>query len=52
VRTSFAAEGRYVMPCDAFCGLGRQAMWSYVNVVPKQRFAALAPTERTRCASR
>jgi cytochrome c oxidase subunit II len=52
VRTNFATEGKYVMPCHELCGLGHQAMWSYVNVVPKQRFAALAPIERTRCARR
>ena len=52
VRTNFAAEGRYVMPCHQFCGLGHEAMWSHVNVVPKQRFAALAPIARTRCAPR
>jgi cytochrome c oxidase subunit II len=50
VRTSFATEGKYVMPCHEFCGLGHQAMWSYVKVVPKQRFANLTPVERTRCA--
>ena len=52
VRTSFATEGKYVMPCHEFCGLGHQAMWSYVKVVPKQRFANLTPIERTRCAPR
>jgi cytochrome c oxidase subunit 2 len=52
VRTRFATEGKYVMPCHEFCGLGQQAMWSYVNVVPKRRFAALAPIERTRCVGR
>jgi cytochrome c oxidase subunit 2 len=50
VRTSFATEGKYVMPCHEFCGLGHQAMWSYVKVVPKERFAILTPIERTRCA--
>jgi cytochrome c oxidase subunit 2 len=52
VHTIFATEGKYVMPCLEFCGLGHQAMWSYVKVVPKQLFAALAPIEWTRCAPR
>jgi cytochrome c oxidase subunit II len=50
VRTSFAAPGEYVMPCHEFCGLGHQAMWAHVSVVPKDLFANLAPVERTRCA--
>jgi cytochrome c oxidase subunit 2 len=50
VSANFATEGKYVMPCHEFCGLGHQAMWSSVNVVPKQRFATLTPIERTRCA--
>ena len=50
VRTSFAVPGEYVMPCHEFCGLGHQAMWAHVSVVPKDLFADLTPVERTRCA--
>jgi cytochrome c oxidase subunit II len=50
VRTSFAAERDYAMPCHEFCGLGHHAMWAHVSVVPKLRFANLTPVERTSCA--
>jgi len=50
VRTSFAAAGEYAMPCDEFCGLGHQAMWAHVTVVPKEQFANMTPFERARCA--
>jgi cytochrome c oxidase subunit II len=49
VRTSFAAAGEYAMPCHEFCGLGHQAMWAHVSVVPKEQFANPAPDERTSC---
>lgn len=50
VRTSFAAPGEYAMPCHEFCGLGHQAMWAHVRVVPKEQFANLTAIERTSCA--
>jgi len=50
VRTSFAKSGDYEMPCHEFCGLGHHAMWTGVSVVPKDRFAAQSPLERTSCA--
>ncbi len=50
VRTSFAATGEYAMPCHEFCGLGHHAMWAHVSVLPRERFANLAPLERTNCA--
>jgi len=49
VRTRFAAPGEYAMPCHEFCGLGHQAMWAHVRVVPKEQFANLTPLERTSC---
>ena len=49
VRTSFAAPGEYAMPCHEFCGLGHQAMWAHVSVVPKEQFANRTPLERTSC---
>ena len=50
VRTSFAAPAEHAMPCHEFCGLGHQAMWAHVSVVPRERFAGLTPVERTNCA--
>jgi cytochrome c oxidase subunit 2 len=51
VRTSFSKPGDYAMPCHEFCGLGHQAMWSQVRVLPKEQFAHLSPFERTSCVS-
>lgn len=50
VRTKFAEPHGYAMPCHEYCGLGHQAMWGHVSVVPKERFAGMTPLERTRCA--
>jgi cytochrome c oxidase subunit II len=58
VRTSFAHEGDYTMPCNEFCGLGHHAMWAHVHVVPKEQLAnaysrrLLTPVERISCAPR
>ena len=49
VRTSFAGPGEYAMPCHEFCGLGHQAMWAHVSVLPKEQFANRTPGERTSC---
>jgi cytochrome c oxidase subunit II len=57
VRTRFAKEGEYAMPCHEFCGLGHHAMWAHVRVVSSERFASafsrrlVAPRERFSCAS-
>jgi cytochrome c oxidase subunit II len=51
VRTRFAKEGEYAMPCHEFCGLGHHAMWAHVRVVPQARFANPTSVERTRCAT-
>ena len=51
VRTRFAHEGEYVMPCHEFCGLGHHAMWAHVRVVPQERFASATLTERRTCAT-
>ncbi len=52
VRTRFPALGEYAMPCHEFCGLGHQAMWAHVSVVPRERFRNLSSLERTRCESK
>ena len=49
VRTRFASEGEYAMPCHEFCGLGHHAMWAHVRVVPKERFANLTAVQRMNC---
>jgi cytochrome c oxidase subunit II len=51
VRTSFGAPGEYAMPCHEFCGLGHQAMWAHVSVVPKEQFERRTPEERVSCAA-
>ena len=51
VRTRFARQGEYAMPCHEFCGLGHHAMWAHVHVVPKERFASPTSVERMRCAT-
>jgi cytochrome c oxidase subunit 2 len=51
VRTRFAKEGEYAMPCHEFCGLGHHAMWAHVRVVPKERFADATSVERISCAT-
>jgi len=58
VRTSFAHQGDYTMPCNEFCCLGHHAMWAHVRVLPKEQFAnaytrrLLPPVERISCAAR
>ncbi|MBV8361497.1 MAG: cytochrome C oxidase subunit II [Deltaproteobacteria bacterium] len=50
VRTRFSKPGNYVMPCHEYCGLGHQAMWAQVKVVPWDQFAHQGLLERTSCA--
>jgi len=49
VHTRFTRPGVYRMPCNEFCGPGHHGMWARVNVVPKEQFPSLGPTERSRC---
>ncbi len=51
VRTQFAQQGEYAMPCNEFCGLGHHAMWASVKVVSKERFTNSNRLTRTRCES-
>jgi cytochrome c oxidase subunit 2 len=51
VRTRFAKEGEYAMPCHEFCGLGHHAMWAHVRVVPRQSFANSTSVARVTCAT-
>jgi cytochrome c oxidase subunit II len=49
VRTRFPTTGKHEMPCHEYCGLGHQAMWAHVFVVPKEQFANFTPTTRLSC---
>ena len=51
VRTRFAKEGEYAMPCHEFCGLGHHAMWAQVRVDSQERFANPTSVERISCAT-
>jgi cytochrome c oxidase subunit 2 len=51
VRTRFAKEGEYAMPCHEVCGLGHHAMWAHVRVVPHERFANSTSIARVTCAT-
>ena len=50
VRTRFSSVKEYQMPCHEFCGLGHQAMWAHVVVVPQEQFGNVEPVVgRTAC---
>jgi cytochrome c oxidase subunit II len=51
VRTRFANQAEYAMPCNEFCGLGHHGMWARVRVVPREQFAGRTPFERKTCAT-
>jgi cytochrome c oxidase subunit 2 len=50
VRTKFAQAGYHAMPCQEFCSPGHRDMGVREIVVPKERFKAQRPLERTSCA--
>ncbi len=45
--TTFPVVGEHLMPCHEYCGIGHEAMWARVQVIPQQEFLA-----RTRKQSR
>lgn len=51
VRTRFAKQGEYAMPCNEFCGLGHHGMWARVRVVPQERFGSPTLLQRRTCAA-
>jgi cytochrome c oxidase subunit II len=51
VRTRFAKQAEYAMPCNEFCGLGHHGMWARVRVVPQEQFAGRTLLERRTCAT-
>jgi cytochrome c oxidase subunit 2 len=43
--TSFRKTGEHLMPCHEFCGIGHEAMWAKVQVLPPNDFLARARSE-------
>lgn len=52
--TSFAKTGEVVMPCHEYCGIGHEAMWAHVQVLPTDEFLDKARNNggRVSCVSR
>ena len=44
--TSFRKTGEYLMPCHEFCGMGHEAMWAKVQVLPPNEFLARVSAAR------
>lgn len=48
--TSFPKTGEQLMPCHEYCGIGHEAMWARVQVIPPDEFFARAnAAERLSC---
>ena len=51
--TTFKRPGEHLMPCHEFCGVGHEAMWARVQVLPPAEFLSRARNgERISCVSR
>ncbi|MET0652100.1 MAG: cytochrome C oxidase subunit II [Hyphomicrobiaceae bacterium] len=51
--TTFQKPGEHLMPCHEYCGTGHEAMWARVQVIPREKFMALAKrAERLSCVPR
>jgi len=51
--TSFPKEGEQLMPCHEYCGIGHEAMWARVQVIPQEEFLAkVKASERLNCVQR
>jgi cytochrome c oxidase subunit 2 len=51
--TSFSKVGEQLMPCHEYCGIGHEAMWARVQVIPKEEFLAKEKeSERLNCVPR
>ena len=51
--TTFPHAGEQLMPCHEYCGIGHEAMWARVQVLPPQDFLARARVgERLSCVAR
>lgn len=48
--TTFPTPGEQLMPCHEYCGIGHEAMWARVRVLPAQEFYNQArAAERIHC---
>jgi cytochrome c oxidase subunit II len=51
--TTFSKVGEQLMPCHEYCGIGHEAMWARVQVIPKEEFLAKEKeSERLNCVPR
>ena len=51
--TTFRTPGEHLMPCHEYCGIGHEAMWARVQVLPAAEFMARArESERMSCVPR
>ena len=51
--TTFSKPGEQLMPCHEYCGIGHEAMWAKVRVLPQEEFFAKArAAERLSCDAR
>ena len=51
--TTFKRPGLHLMPCHEYCGVGHEAMWAKVEVLPPNEFLARARGgERLTCVPR
>lgn len=51
--TTFPKEGEQLMPCHEYCGIGHEAMWARVQVIPQDEFLAkVKASERLNCVQR
>ena len=50
---TFREPGEHLMPCHEYCGVGHEAMWARVRVLPRDAFMAAARTSpRMSCVRR
>jgi cytochrome c oxidase subunit 2 len=49
---TFTKPGTFKIPCHEFCGAGHYAMRGQLNVVPRDQFASMLPSERRTCELR
>jgi cytochrome c oxidase subunit 2 len=51
--TTFPKVGEQLMPCHEYCGIGHEAMWARVQVIPQEEFLAKTKaSERLNCVPR
>lgn len=43
---TFPRAGEHLMPCHEYCGIGHEAMWARVQVIPQQDFLARTRNEK------